>query len=307
METLDVLIIGGGPAGLNAALVLTRARRRVAVIDAGRPRNERAESMHGYLSRDGIAPRAFLELGREELKTYGVAVLADEVVEVEKTKPDGPHCRTSFAAATKGGRRFAAKKVLFATGTCDDAPDLPGVAECYGVSVHHCPYCDGWEHRDRRLTAFSSEPDKAIGLGLLLRGWSDRVTALTHGAQASAEDRWRAGANGLAIVEARVERLVRTGRRLRGVAFDGGQSIEADALFFNTGQRQSCDLPQKLGCALEDRGLLASSNRQRSTVPGVFLAGDADGDVQFVIVAAAEGAKAAVVINKELQEDEHAQ
>jgi len=304
MEFLDVLIIGGGPAGLSAALVLGRARRRIVVVDAGRPRNAAARTMHGYLTRDGINPNELLELGRREISTYGVEVLVDEVTAVERIDCDDRDRATAFDATTKGGRRFRARKVLFATGICDDVPDLPGVAECYGASIHHCPYCDGWEHRDRRLLAFSTEASKAVGLSLLLRGWSEQVMALTHGTAASAKDRSRAEALGIEVIEARVERLIHEGSSLRGVMFQGGRSIEADALFFNTGQAQTCDLPLKLGCGMEDEEHLATSDKQRSQVPGVFLAGDADGDVQFAIVAAAEGATAAVVINKELQEED---
>jgi len=300
----DVLIVGGGPAGLGAALILGRARRSVVVVDAGRPRNAAARSMHGFSTRDGINPREFLDLARKELAKYGVELLADEVEAVEKSAPSHPRYQTAFTAATISGRRFLARKVLFATGTCDDVPGLPGVAACYGATVHHCPYCDGWEHRDRRLSAFSSEADKAVGLGLLLLGWSKDVTVLTHGSPPSQEDRKKASANGLRIVESKVARLLHEGEVLRGVAFDDGSSIEADALFFNTGQSQTCDLPQKLGCKVDRLELLKATDKQQSGIPGVFLAGDAEGDVQFVIVAAAEGAKAAVAINKELQEEE---
>jgi thioredoxin reductase len=304
MDFLDVLIVGGGPAGLSAAVILGRARRRVVVVDAGRPRNAAARAMHGFLTRDGVNPKDFLNLARTELRPYGVEFLADEVDAVELLDVGQGGCKTLFAASTKGGRRFQARKILFATGTCDDVPNLPGVAECYGVTVHHCPYCDGWEHRDKRLVSFSFDPKKGVGLGLLLRGWSERVTVLTHGAEASLEERRSAEANGLSIIETPIVRLVHEGSTLRGLEFDDGRTIDADALFFNAGQTQTCDLPRRLGCEMESSEHLEASDKQRSTVPGVFLAGDAEGDVQFVIVAAAEGAKAAVVINKELQAEE---
>ena len=300
----DVLIVGGGPAGLGAAWLLGRSLRSVVVVDAGRPRNAAARAMHGFPTRDGIDPREFLDLARRELRTYGVEVVVDEISLVEAATPRLPNHKTAFAAATKSDRRIHSRKVLFATGTCDELPDLPGLTACYGASVHHCPYCDGWEHRNRRLLAFSSEADKAVGLGLLLRGWSNDVTALTHGSSPSQKDRREASANGLRIADAKVARLLHEEDVLKGVEFESGDSIKADALFFNTGQTQTSDLPQKLGCKLDHRELLKASDKQQSGVPGVFLAGDAEGDVQFVVVAAAEGAKAAVAINKELQEEE---
>jgi thioredoxin reductase len=300
----DVLIVGGGPAGLGAALMLGRSLRSVVVVDAGRPRNAAARALHGFLTRDGVNPREFLDMARRDLVKYGVEVVVDEVSTVEPTPPRDSKHKTAFSATAKGGRSFFARKVLFATGTCDELPDLPGITACYGASVHHCPYCDGWEHRDRRLLAFSEVADKAIGLGLLLRGWSKDVIVLTHGSSPSDEDRKEASANGLKIVEAKIARLLHEGDMLKKVEFDDGSSIEADALFFNTEQTQTSDLPQRLGCKLDHRELLKASDKQRSGVPGVFLAGDAEGDVQFVIVAAAEGSKAAVAINKELQEEE---
>jgi thioredoxin reductase len=300
----DVLIVGGGPAGLGAALMLGRSLRSVVVVDAGRPRNAAARALHGFLTRDGVNPREFLDMARRDLVKYGVEVVVDEVAAVEKATPHDPSHKTAFSATAKGGRSFFARKVLFATGTCDELPDLPGITACYGASVHHCPYCDGWEHRDRRLLAFSEVADKAIGLGLLLLGWSKMITVLTHGTSPSEEDRKEAKANGLKIVEMKVARLLHDGEVLNGVEFEDGTSIDADALFFNTDQTQTSDLPQKLGCELDHRELLKASDKQRSGVPGVFLAGDAEGDVQFVVVAAAEGATAAVAINKELQEEE---
>jgi hypothetical protein len=162
-----------------------------------------------------------------------------------------------------------------------------------------CPYCDGWDHRDGRLIAYSESPDKAADLGLTLLGWSSQVTVVTNGQRLEQHDRHRLAQARIAFAEERIVRLHHRGRRLRLVEFERGEPLEATALFFAASQRQQCDLPERLGC-VKQRAFLDASDQQRASIPGVYLAGDADGDVQFAIVAAAEGAKAAVVINKGL-------
>lgn len=170
---LDVVVVGGGPAGLSVALLLGRCRRHVVVCDAGRPRNAAAGALHGYLTRDGVPPCELLRLGREELHPYGVELRQVLVTDVVKG-PDG------FDVHLETGERLAARTVLFATGVHDDVPDIPGLDECYGVSVHHCPYCDGWEARDRTI-AVIGQGAGGTGLALSLKTWSDRVVLCTNG------------------------------------------------------------------------------------------------------------------------------
>jgi thioredoxin reductase len=214
---------------------------------------------------------------------------------------------TGFEVLTKSGRRARSRKLLFATGVRDELPEVPGVRECYGVSVHHCPYCDGWEHRDQRLAAYGRSPAAAAGLGLSLRTWSDRVIVLTDGERLDDRHRKQLRQNGVRFAEQRITRLTADDCRLKKVEFEGAPSIEIDALFFNTVQIPGSDLPATLGCATRDTEtarLTNTSAKQRTSVSGLFLAGDADGDVQFAIVAAAEGATAAVAINRELQDED---
>ena len=304
----DVIVIGGGPAGLNAALLLGRSRRRVLVIDAGQPRNAAARQMHGFLSRDGIRPGDLLAEGRREAARYDVEVSDDVAVAAHCVPPSDEHpFPTGFEVLTRSGRKARGRKLLLATGVCDELPEIPGIRECYGVSVHHCPYCDGWEHRDQRLAAYGRSPEAAVGLGLALRTWSDRVIVLTDGERLDERHRKQLRHNGVRFAVQRISRLVADDRRLKAVEFEGAASVEIDALFFNTVQRPACDLPAMLGCAMrntESATLTNTSPKQRTNVPGLFLAGDADGDVQFAIVAAAEGATAAVAINRELQDED---
>lgn len=301
----DVIIIGGGPAGLSAALLLARSCRRPLVIDAGQPRNAAARELHGFIGRDATSPGDLARDARRDLAKYGVEIVADVVTSATELPQSAEQpFRTAFALRTESGRSLSGRKLLLATGITDELPDLPGLSACYGATVHHCPYCDGWEHRGKRLMAYGESTSRAVGLGLLLRGWSEDVTVLTHGQPCGTKDQRRLAANGIRTCEERVDRLLHTDHQLDAVQFESGRTIPADALFFNTGHHLTSSLPALLGCKLSHDGSAPTTRKQKTDVPGVFLAGDAAGHVQFVIVAAAEGATAAVAINRELQDED---
>jgi thioredoxin reductase len=290
----DVLIVGGGPAGLSAALVLARCCRRVLVCDTGRPRNAAAESMHGYLSRDGTPPAEFLRIAREQLAPYGVECRHEEVVDLGGAAG-------SFEATLAGGERVHARRVLLATGVVDLVPDLPGFAALYGRSVHHCPYCDGWEERDRRIAVYGrARAGYELALGLL--SWSRDIALCTDGpSRLKSHDRARLDEHGITVQEAKVARLEGADGRLERIVFADGTALERDALFFTTGHRQTSALAAKLACKFTRGGAIWVGSGECSSVAGVYVAGDASRDAHLVIVAAAEGAKAAVAINQELQ------
>lgn len=296
---LDVIIVGGGPAGLSAALVLARARRSVVVIDNGKQRNRRALEMHGYLTRDCIAPSEFLDLARRDVGQYPARLISGEAVRA--TRVDGG----GFEVELAGGEALRSRKLLLATGVVDLLPKLPGFDELYGSSVHHCPYCDGWEHRDQRLAAYG-KGKAGLGLAIALRTWSEDVVACTDGEALSAEEAARARRCGITVRAEPVSGLSGEGGRLREVRFESGPALARDALFFNTGQVQRSPLAKLLNCEFRDDGGVVTNNKQCTGVPGLYLSGDADRDVQFVINAAAEGATAAVAINRELQDEERA-
>jgi thioredoxin reductase len=301
-DEFDVAIVGAGPAGLAAALVLGRSRRRVVVCDHGKPRNYAAQAVHGYLGLDGIEPAELRRRGREECIGYGVQFLDGEVITARREEKSQ---RTLFQLLLQDGSIIRARKLLLATGVKDALPPLPNIEQFYGISVHHCPYCDAWEHRDRHLVAFGSSTS-TVNLAVMLRNWSAHVTACTHGRQLTEKDQTRLRIQGIGFREEAVAELLGSNGVLQAVSFDSGEPLHCDALFFSAPQGQRSALPRMLGCQCDADGLMVAKKRQDSGVPGLFLAGDADSDVQFAIVAAAEGAVAATAIHRELQDEDEA-
>jgi thioredoxin reductase len=295
---VDAIIVGAGPAGLSAALILARCCRSILLFDSGRPRNASARAIHGFLSRDGTTPETLRRLGRAELAQYGVEVQSAEVIDARSLQSDP----SEFEVVTADGERCRGRKLLLATGLRDILPAIPGLRQFYGGSVHHCPYCDGWEHRGSRMVAYG-RGSAAVGLAVALTAWSDRVIACTDDCPVSEEDQVRLANRGLAWRNEAVVRLEGVGNQLERVVFANGPTLECDCLFFNTGQFQGSPLLKRLGCELSDAGPAVARDKHRTTTPGLFLAGDADQEVQFSIVAAAEGATAGAAINRELQDE----
>lgn len=297
----DTIIVGGGPAGLTAAQVLGRCRRSVLVVDAGHPRNYAARHLHNFLSRDGVEPAELLEIGRRELELYGVAFRKGSATNVV--------CEDdSFSVEVDGEPCASSRTLLLATGVTDELPAITNFRELYGRGVHHCPYCDGWEYRDQPLAAYG-DGSAGVGLALNLLTWSRDVTVVTNGSDVEKKDAEKAARFGIRI---RMEKIVRLEMKpgdvdddepaLESVVFESGEPLRVAALFFNTDQFQRSQFPARLGCSIDKDGSVLHDDRQRTGVDGLYLAGDASHDVQFVIVAAAEGAKAGVAINADLQE-----
>jgi thioredoxin reductase len=293
----DVVIVGAGPAGLSAALMLGRCRRRVLVCDTGRPRNAAARAIHGFLSRDGIAPGEFLRIGREQLRQYDTIELRDvEVLEA--------HCEESrFHVTLAGGEQHRTRKLLIATGVADNLPEVPGFAELFGVSVFHCPYCDGWEVRDRPLAIYGRGA-RGYGLSLELTAWSRDLVLCSDGpCELNDDERVRLDRHGIRVREHRIVRL--DGRdALESIVFAQGEPLARRAVFFTTGQSQQSRLAQAMGCEINEKGTVRTGKYEATHLPGLYVAGDASRAVQWVVVAAAEGAEAAFAINTDLLKED---
>jgi thioredoxin reductase len=297
----DVIVVGAGPAGLSAALMLGRCRRSVLVFDTRAPRNAAARELHGYLTRDGIAPHEFLRLAREELRQYSTVELRDGEVTDAVCGEDG-----RFSVALHDGRRLTARKLLLATGVCDNLPEIPGFHELYGKSVFHCPYCDGWEVRDRPIAIYGRGA-RGFGLSLELTGWSRDLVLCTDGPSELDEgERLRLARNGIAVREERVAALEGHDGVLSHVTFVDGPPLARRALFFTTGQYQRSPLLEHFGCEFSEKGTVMTGKYESTHLPGLFVAGDVSRKVQWVVVAAAEGAEAAFAINTDLLKEETA-
>ena len=290
----DVVIVGAGPAGLSAALVLGRCSRKVLICDNGHPRNEASHAMHGYLSRDGMPPREFLRLAREELKPYTTVTLRDVTVTDARCEEN------RFVTTLETGETVQSRKLLIATGVRDKVPRIEGIDELYGRSVFHCPYCDGWEVRDQRLAVYG-KGEKGYGLALELTAWSTDILLCTDGPSELAERQIaRLSRNGITVVEERVLRLEGGDGVLHRIVFEGREPDARRALFFTTGQHQQSALATALGCELNEKGTVHTGKYETTHLRGLYVAGDASHAVQWVVIAAAEGAEAAFAINTDL-------
>jgi thioredoxin reductase len=293
----DCIIVGGGPAGLSAALMLGRCRRRVLLCDLGDQRNLRSHALHGYLTRDGVSPSEFLRLARAELGRYGT-VECRELEIVEAAREDG-----GFSVCAADGSRLRTRKLLLATGVVDELPPLDGLDALYGISVHHCPYCDAWEWRDRPLAAYG-DGEAASGLALSLTFWSPDVLLCTGGAGLPDGAVARLAAAGVRIREEPVLRLEGSEGQLERIVFARGEPAPRSALFVVAGQRQRSPLAERLGCRFTETGTVNTGTCEVTNVPGLFVAGDASKEAQFVAVAAAEGTEAGMAIHRALMKED---
>ncbi|MDQ5844365.1 MAG: NAD(P)/FAD-dependent oxidoreductase [Acidobacteriota bacterium] len=296
-SNFDVIIVGAGPAGLSAALILGRCRRRVLILDSGKPRNAASRGLHGFLTRDGIEPSEFLRIASKQLRAY-------ETVELRMAEVTSATCVPRSFELTLAGERFFCRKLLLATGVVDDLPDIVGLKELYGRSVFHCPYCDGWEMRDQPLAVYG-RGENGTGLALELTLWSRDIVLCTNGPSELTEGELaRLARQNIEVREDKIERLDGDNGVLKEIVFTNGQTISRRGMFFSSGQHQHSDLAEQLGCALTEQGSINTGEYETTNVPGLYVAGDASRLVQFVIVAAAEGAQAAVAINKELMKED---
>jgi thioredoxin reductase len=301
-SNFDALIIGGGPAGLSGAITLGRARRSVAVIDSGEPRNAPAHAVHNFLTRDGTSPAELRRLGREEAEAFGVALVDAGANGVQRTD-DG------FAVTLSTGAVLTGRRLLVTTGLVDELPEVEGLRERWGRDALHCPYCHGWEVRDRVIGVLASGP-RAFHQALLFRQWSPNVSLLLNGQDLpGAEQLELLAARGIEIVERRVERLVVEDDALVGVALAGGGLRPLEALVVGAPVRVRAGLLVDLGLELAEHpmgvGLHVATDASGATaLPGVWAAGNVTNLAGQVITSAAEGLWAGAQINASLIADD---
>ncbi|MEU8690402.1 NAD(P)/FAD-dependent oxidoreductase [Streptomyces sp. NPDC048665] len=294
----EVVVVGGGAAGLSAALVLGRARRRTLVVDAGEPRNAPSAHMQGYLSRDGMSPAEFLAVGREEIARYGVELVRDRVTDAAR---DGE----GFTVRLAQGRTAHARHVVIATGLKDELPGVPGLAERFGRDVVHCPYCHGWEVRDRPTGVLATSP-LSVHQALMVTQWSDDVRLFLHEVAESEltdVDLRRLAAARVAVVPGRVTGLVVADDRLTGVRLADRTVHERVVLYAAPRAVPRDDLLIELGAELRETpfgSYPVIDERGLTTVPGLWAAGNASGFAEQVINAASRGYRAGAAINGEL-------
>ncbi len=298
MSQYDVVIIGGGAAGLSAALVLCRARRRVLVVDAGQPRNAPATHMHGYLSRDGIAPADFAVVGRREVNGYGGEFLDGTVTSLV---PDGG---SGFWILLADGRRVSARRLVVATGLHDELPEVPGLAGRWAIDVLHCPYCHGHEVRDRQLGVLGGTPG-AVRYAQVVRQWTHDLVYFTPPGLLTATERNQLLARAIGVVEGTVDGLViDNADHLRGVQMQDGCVIPRDALFVPPQFVPSSSLLMDLAVEVDHEGWVTTDRTGRTSVAGVWAAGNVVDPRAQVVTAAGAGSAAAIALNADLVEED---
>ncbi|MFA0841598.1 NAD(P)/FAD-dependent oxidoreductase [Streptomyces rochei] len=292
-DRYDVVVVGGGAAGLSAALVLGRSRLRTLVVDAGEPRNAPSDHMQGFLTRDGMAPAEFLALGREEIARYGVELVRDRAVDVAREE--------DFTVSLAGGRSVRARRLVVTTGLKDELPEVPGVAERFGRDVLHCPFCHGWEVRDERFGVLAASP-MSVHQALMVSGWSDDVVLFLHRVaeeELSDEDLRRLAAAGVKVVPGEVAGLRVEEDRLTGVRLADGTAHDRSVVFVAPKAVPQTGLMERLGAELQETPFGAYpvvDATGRTSVPGLWTAGNALGFAEQVIHAASGGYRAASAI-----------
>ncbi|GAA1115380.1 NAD(P)/FAD-dependent oxidoreductase [Arthrobacter flavus] len=301
-DSYDVVIVGGGAAGLSAGLMLGRCRRSVAIIDGGEPRNAPAEGVHGFLTREGMKPSELLTIGRGEVESYGGTVIDGQVVATGRDGED-------FTVTLHSGQVIAGRRLLIATGLVDGLPAVPGISERWGRDVLHCPFCHGWEVRDQAIGILATGP-MAVHQALLFRQWSADITLFLHtNPLPAAEELEKLAARGIRVVEGTVQELQVEEDSLRGVVLGDGQTIPLDAVVVAPTFNARAEVFAGLGVATvaHESGLgsfIATGEAGATNVPGVWAVGNAANLMAQVLASAADGSWTGAMINMSLMEDE---
>jgi len=294
---LDLIIIGGGPAGMSAALIAGRGLLNTLIFNAESPRNAVTQASHGFLSRDGIHPLELLKISKEQLEKYKtVRYIKDQVIDIEQQE-------AGYKVISKEGEPFISKRILFATGLKEKISQIgiKGIEAVYGKSVYPCPFCDGWEHRNQALAVFGN--GEWIGeFAKTVNNWSDDLIIFTHGdTSLSAEAVTTLDRRNITVQTSPIDFLEHSEGKLEAVILQDGRRIKREAGFiFDTGEAQATDLPAKLGVQKSDYGSYEADNTGKTAIPGIYVVGDSRTGFNGLIAAAAEGSLAAEMIVHEV-------
>jgi len=293
-QKFDVIIVGGSYAGLSCAMALGRSLRRTLVIDGGRPCNASTPHSHNFITQDGKAPGEIASVAREQLAQYDTVQLIDDLVTGAERTDAG------FEIVTQKGGRFISGKLVFATGIRDQLPDIPGFADCWGISVVHCPYCHGYEYRDRR-TAIWAMGDTGFHLASLVNNLTKDLTVLTNGKPVfTGEQLDKLRKRSIPVIAREIAAIEHKKGILEYVVFKDGVKMAFDALYARLPFVQHTDLPVMLGCELTEQGYLKVDSSQQTTVPGVYACGDNASGMRSVANAVASGNMTGAMVNMEL-------
>jgi len=294
----DVIIIGGSYAGLQAATTLGRALRKVLVIDSGKPCNIQTPHSHNFLTQDGKPPAAIAAIAREQLRSYTtVSILDSRVTEAEQVGVE-------FSIKTLLGETITARKLIFATGVNDLMPAIPGFAECWGISVIHCPYCHGYEV-SHQPTGILANGDAGYEYAKLISNWTNDLTLFTNGASTlTVEQRQKLTDKHINIIQTDLQEIAHEQGQMKSLIFKDGSKYQVKAMYARPPFEQHCDLPVQLGCTLNDHGLLETNGFGKTNVPGIYVAGDNSVLMRSVANAVATGMMAGAMLNKELIEED---
>ena len=307
-QPYDVIVVGGGAAGLSGALALARARRSVLVIDAGDPRNAPADGVHNYLSRDGISPGSLLSAGRAEVTGYGAKIVTGTVVAARRSAGSLDDAAVGFVVELADGGAFQARRLLVTTGLVDELPSVPGLAQRWGRDVVHCPYCHGWEVRDQAIGVLSTGP-MSVHQALLWRQWSADIALFLHtGPEPTDEQREQLAARGVAVVSGEVAALEVHDDQLTGVRLKNGRTIARQALAVAPRFTARAEVLADLGVQPSEHRLgdhvigsfVAGDPTGATDVPGLWVAGNVADPMAQVISSAAAGLTAGAAINADL-------
>ncbi len=297
-KQFDVIIVGGSYSGLAAGMALGRALRQVLIIDSGKPSNRQTPYSHNFITQDGKTPNEIALLARQQVERYETVSFFNGLA------INGVKTENGFEILSASGETFSAKKLIFTTGIKDIMPDIGGYAECWGISVLHCPYCHGYEVRNEK-TGIMGNGEYGFEFSKLISNWTKDLTLYTNGKSTLTEDQTdKLKSHNIQISETEIEKLEHTNGYIQNIIFKDGTKSPVKALYVHSPFEQHCTIPEKLGCELTDEGYIKTNSLQKTNIHGVFASGDSTTRIRTVANAVAMGTTTGMMVNKELIEEE---